>query len=157
MTKTILIGMKNRFSAKANKWLFNLTGLLFLINGIFNIYTNSIEPIGFILGVLMIIGGLYYLIYGMTAFSKNSKYAQRVNIDNKIIELKNSFFRPATQLKWTDIRAIELGSYVIDFQVEGGRKKFSYQSNADVSIEIKKSIKEFAESKSIRISEGYSG
>lgn len=61
MTKTILLGMNNRFPAKANKWLFSGTGLLFLINGISNIFRNAIEPIGFILGVLMTIGGLFYL------------------------------------------------------------------------------------------------
>lgn len=157
MTKTILLGTNNRFSAKANKWLFSLTGILFLCNGIFNIYANAIEPFGFILGVLLILGGLYYLIYGITAFSVKFKYAQRINIDDKIIALKNSFFKPATHLKWADIQAIEFGSYEIDFLLEGGRKTFSYQSNADVSIEIKMALTEFAESKGIRINESYSG
>lgn len=34
MSKTIIIGMNNKFSVKANRWLFSLTGLLFFTNGI---------------------------------------------------------------------------------------------------------------------------
>lgn len=151
MTKTILIGMNNSFSAKANRWLFSLTGLLFLANGIFNVYANSIEPVGFILGVLMILGGVYYCIYGLTAFSRSSRYALKVKMDDKVIELKNSFFKPAIRLKWADLQSIEFGAYEISFQMEGVRKIFSYHSNPNASIEIKKSIRAVAEARNIQI------
>ena len=154
MSKTILIGMNNKFSVKANRWLFSLTVLLLLTNGalylIYN-YNNRLEPIGLILGILILFGGFYYGMIGLTAFSQNSKFALRVKIDNNNIELKNNFLKPVTRLNWTDLQSIEFGLYEISFQLTGTTKVFSYDSNADVSRDIKNTIREFAERKNVKI------
>ena len=153
MSKTILIGMNNKFSVKANRWLFSLTGLLLLTNGVYLIYNynNSLEPIGLILVILILFVGFYYGMIGLTAFSQNSKFALRVKIDNNSIELKNNFFKLVTQLNWTDLQSIEFGLYEISFQLTGTTKVFSYDSNAAVSREIKKTIREFAERKNVMV------
>ena len=88
---------------------------------------------------------------GLTAFSQNSKFALRVKIDNNSIELKNNFFKPVTQLNWTDLQSIEFGLYEISFQLTGTTKVFSYDSNANVSRDIKKTIREFAERKNVMV------
>ena len=88
---------------------------------------------------------------GLTAFSQNSKFALRVKIDNNGIELKNNFFKPVTQLNWTDLQSIEFGLYEISFQLTGTTKVFSYDSNANVSRDIKKTIREFAERKNVMV------
>lgn len=151
MSKTIIIGMNNKFSAAANKWLFSLTGLLFFVNGGFNIYANHIEPIGLVLGVLMLFGGCYYMFYGLFGFSKNSKFACKVKVDDSTIELKNSFRKPSTKLKWTQLSSIKFQPYEIIFQLGNSSCSFAYNSNSDVSIAIKQTIRDFAEQKNIEV------
>lgn len=151
MSKTILIGINNRFSVNANKWLYYSLGLLFLFNGVFHIFSNSFKPIGIILGILMIIGGMWYIIYGFTAFSVSSKYAPRVRIDDTEIELKNNFFKPATQINWTDVKKIEFDLYKLSFQLSDNNLVFSYNTYPDISIDIKRMIREMAEEKNIEV------
>lgn len=154
MSKTILIGMNNKFSAKANKWLFSLTGLLFLVNGGFNIYSNNLQPFRIILGILMLIGGIYYVFYGLFGFSHNSKLATKVKVNDYMIELKNSLWKPSTTIKWADLSSIKFQSYEIIFQLEGSSNSFSYNANSDVSKTIKQTIREFAERKNIEVVSG---
>ena len=151
MGKTILVGMNNKFSASANKWLFSLTGLLFLISGGFNIYTNNLEPFGFILGILMLIGGCYYVFYGLFGFSENSKFASKVKVDESMIELKNSLWKPSVTLNWADLSSIKFQPYEIIFQLQDSSNSFSYNSNSDISRTIKQTIREFAEQKEIEV------
>ena len=155
MSKTILIGLNNNFSAKTNRWINSLAGLVNLMIAAYFIYKygNSSEPFGLILGILIFIAGSYSLMYGLTAFSENSKFALRVKVDDKIIEIKNKFFKPVTRLNWSDIQSIEFGLYKITFQLEGTSKVFEYKSNADVSINIKRTIREIADEKNIKVVE----
>ena len=151
MEKTILIGMNNQYSAKANRWGFILTGLLFLFNGVLNIYNNSLEPLGLILGIGIFFGGIYFTFYGMTAFSKYSRFAMKIKITNKIIEIKNKLFGSAMRLNWSDITSIKFGFYEIIFQIENTTEVFEINSNADVSKEVKRIIREQAELKNIEV------
>jgi hypothetical protein len=149
--KTIIIGINNNFSAKANKYLFISTGILFLINGIYHLFSNILDPIGLFLGILMLLGGIYYLIFGIFGFSKNSSLSMKVKVDEKMIELKNSFFKPSTKLDWKEIKTIEFGNYEIVFKGNSFDKIFNYNSSADISIEIKKTLKEFAIKNNVEI------
>ena len=151
MGKIILIGMNNKFSAKANKWLFSLTGLLFLVNGSFNLYNSNLEPIGLILGVLMIIGGLFYLSYGLFGFSEHSKFAPKVKVDESAIELKNSLWKPSVKLNWSDLSSIKFEPYEVIFDIKDVSNSFSFNTNADVSVEIKQTIREIAERRNIEV------
>jgi hypothetical protein len=154
MKKTILIGMNNKFSANANKWLFSLTGLLFLGNGALSIYSNIFEPIGLVIGIFTLFGGLFYSFYGLFGFSENSKFASRVSVDNSTIEIKNSIWKPSFKLNWSDLSSIEFQSYQVTFNSNGAINSFSYRSNADVSKTIKQTIREFAERKNIAVTGG---
>jgi hypothetical protein len=151
MGKTILIGMNNKFSAKANKWLFLLTALIFFINGGFNIYSNNPEPFRLVLGILMLIGGCYYVFYGLFGFAENSRFASKGKVDDSTIELKNSFWKPSTKLKWAQLSSIEYKPYEIIFKSGKSSSSFSYNSNADVSLAIKQTIRDFAERKNIEV------
>lgn len=154
MSKVILIGVNNKYSASANKYLLSLAGLLFLTNGMFIIYANNLEPFGIILGVLTLIGGLWYIFYGIFGFSENSKFAPKVKVDKSMIELKNSLWKPSTTLKWTDLSWIKFQPYAIIFELQGSSHSFSYNSNSDVSRTIKQTIRKFAEERSIEVTGG---
>jgi len=151
MEKTILIGVNNKFSAKANKWIFSLTGLVFLANGAFNIYSYHHKFFVLILSVLMLIGGAYYVFYGIFGFLGNSTFALKVRVDESTIELKNNLWKPSTTLMWEDLSSIVFRPYEVIFQIQGSSHSFSYNSNIDVSIAIKQTIREFAERKNIEV------
>jgi len=151
MSETIVIGMPNEFSANTNKWLFSITGLFFLINGTMFIYENILKPFGMVLGVLELVGGLYYIFYGLFGFLENSKFAPKLKIDESIIELKNSVWKPSKRLNWSDVSSIKFQSFEVIFQLKNSTSTFSYNSNADVSITIKQTIRKFAERKKIEI------
>ena len=146
--------MNNRFSAKANRWLFSLTGLLFLANGIFNISYNKLEPLGMTLGVLILIGGWFYLFYGIFAFSQGSKFAPKIAFDESTIELKNSIWKSTTTLKWSEVSSITFESFDIIFQLQDHSASFSYKANPETSISIKQSIRDVAAQKNIFVTGG---
>lgn len=151
MKKTILLGANNKFSTKVNKWGFTITGIIFLVNGLYHIISDIISPIGMILGIVMIPGGIAYSFYGLMAFSESSKYAPRVSIDNETILLKSNFQRPPVLISWDRIKQISLTSYLIKFFTEEEEYHFPYEANSDTSISIKSAIREIAESKQIEV------
>ena len=95
--------------------------------------------------------GVYYCIYGLTAFSTNSRLALRIKITDEFIEIKDRFLKPPIHLIWTDLKSIEFGKYMIVFQLEESNKVFSYKSNANVSVEIKIMIREMADKRKIEV------
>lgn len=151
MNKTILIGHNNKFSAYANKWLFILMGILFLVNGGLNISYYPQEILRPLFGILTLMSGIFYFFYGLIGFSVNSKYSLKVKVDKSTIELKNSLWKASTKLNWSDISSIQFQPFEVIFGLKDTSNSFSYASNADVSIEIKQTLREFAESRGIEV------
>ncbi len=151
MSKTIILGINSNFLPSTSKWAFYLIGLTYSISGTINLMQNSIDTTETIFGSTMMIGGVLVIIYGYMQFSESSKYAPRVRVDENEIELKNSFTKPVKRIKWIEVKKIEFDAYQLIFQLSGGPLVFSYVSNPDVSIEIKKLIRETAEEKNIEV------
>ena len=161
MEKTILIGTNNKFSAKTNKWLKSLSGLFMIIVGIgqiWNINSNNIEQNDLnlwgawnLLWIAVILIGIFQIVFGLTAFSINSEYAMRLKVNDSQIEFKSTYFKSATQLNWNDIKQIKLDAYQINFQLDKRNEVFRYGSNSNISIEIKKTLREIAEEKNIPV------
>ena len=154
MTKTIILGLNNNFSVRANRWLFVFAGLLFSLNGISHLISDSLKPYNLVLGIVFILFGLFYAIYGFFRFSTTSRFAPKIVLEDNLIALKKTFWKPAHTLKWPDIRSIEYGSYEIKFNLIDSSYLFSYSSGPDESIMIKKSIREFAHQKNIDVKGG---
>ena len=154
MNETILLGVENKFTAKANFWLFMLVGLLFLLNGSYTIYNSKFDPIGFVLGSLIVVGGVFYIVYGQLAFSKKSKFAPRVKVNDEEIELRSSVFKPVIKILWSDVKRIEFGLYELDFQLADKNLIFNYESSLDASLNIKGKILDMANEKSIEVVSG---
>ncbi len=151
MKKTILLGSNNKFSLKTNKWGFTITGIVFILNGVFQIIGDYAQPIGLILGVIMIPGGIGYIVTGWLSFSEKSKYAPRITFDEQVLLLKNKLSKPPTILEWGQIKRIELYSYQLKFFSPKADYIFPYEANASTSINIKSAIREIAESKHIEV------
>jgi hypothetical protein len=154
MNHTILIGDKHTFSMKTNRILWVFSGVLYIGTGIFQFYRYQDEGISYFVWILLILGGLYLIFFGVLGLSEKSKYAPKVALTDETIQIKKSFWKPAKQLKWNDITSINFKSYQIHFQFKKETYTFNYNSTADTSIEIKIAIRSFAESKGIEVVAG---
>lgn len=151
METLILLGLGNKFTPNTNKWIYILTGILFIINGLFNMNSETLGLIGIGLGLVTLFFGLAYTIYGYIAFSKFSKYAPRVLINNDYVELKSNVFKSGKKLVWTDIKKIEFRPYFISFSLSDSTFSFSYITNSDTSMKIKELLRSTGENKNIEI------
>ncbi len=161
MNKTILIGFDNQYSVNTQKWTYLLLGLLFLVQGILSIkYLDSgtirsgLKMLYILNMVFMFTGSVLSIIYSITGFSSDSKYAPKIKIDDDHIELKRNIFKPATILNWPDIKRIEFGQYEVNFHLLESEVQFMYKSNRHVSLDIKQAIREAAELKNVEITGG---
>jgi len=154
MGKTILIGLNNKLSINTNKLLTSISGLLFFIYGVLYIDLSSIKTFGTILGISMILAGIHNIVFGLTAFSKSSKYAMRLKVNNSLLEFKSSYYKPVIKLNWNDIKQIKLDAYQVNFQLDKRNEVFRYRSNSDISKEIKSTLRKIAEEKNITVTGG---
>lgn len=154
MSKTFLIGMSNNFSVSANRWLFGLSGSVFLANGCYHLFRNEIDALGLTLGISMIIIGLGYLFSVFFLFSERSTLAPRVKIDQSGIELREGVLKPLVKISWTELVGIEFKPYELTFESTDSSTTFSYNTSADLSRSIKEAVREYAESKGLVVKGG---
>ncbi len=161
MKKTILVGLDNRYSARAQRRLYYFLSILFIAQGIISInylFSNTasrgFKIISFILIVCWFIGAIYLTLMAVLAFSESSKYAPRIKVDDNQLELKKSVFKAAEILKWQDIKKIEFGQYQLNLRLADKDFSFTYKRNRNISLDIKKAIREIAELKNIEIQGG---
>jgi len=151
MKKTILLGLHDRLSLKSTKMLYIASGILFLVNGFFQFLNPSHGIVGAIIGVLTISAALFYLFLAFNGFSKNSKYAPKLEIDKDAIRFKTKPFKLAEEILWKEIKSIDLQSYQLNFNLGDSQKKFSYTTTVEISRELKKAVREFAGDKNIEV------
>ena len=152
MSKTILLGAGNTpFSIKATKWnlifmailFFSQTALILLRSGeglIDNIYLAT-----------TLIGGFYAITIAVMVYNKSSKYAPNVKVDDTFVEFKTRLFKSATKLKWADINTIEFKALQVVFHTNDSVEILSYDTSADISIDIKEAIREVANKNNIGV------
>lgn len=150
MNKTILLGGPDSyFSSKTLKLFFYSIGLIQLILAGLELYSKSDS----FLGLSWLALGVFYFFYGYVIYSE-TPISPKITITDSEVKFKNTVLKNFTKLDWADIALIDFGSFEIEFQLKNGNKKFKYDSNADVSLEIKKSIRQVADEKGIEISGG---
>lgn len=136
-------------SAYMSKWLFGILGIIHFGYGLVKIYEEGTS----ISGVSYIIIGLAFLLYSVLIFT-NNPFAPKVIISDAEIKIKRKAFRRPLQILWSNIQSIEFDNYLIVFHLQDRIEKFSFNTNAETSIEIKSSIREIAENNNIQISGG---
>jgi hypothetical protein len=143
MDKTILLGSRNTISNRANKWLWTMGGLTWIVFGGSKMYDQgtSLESGAWLLcGAIVILHGLI--------FFRPTSITPKIRITDLKIEIKKKIRNRATLIPWAKIHAIEFGSYFMNFQLHDRVETISYRTNAHTSIKIKSLIREVAESKS---------
>ena len=152
MEKIILIGENNKLSIKATKWLSISMGIIWFLLGAVNLLrAESLMDLRSLLSIVIIITSIVTIFYGLTAFSKTSKYALRLKVEDNYLEYKSNYLRPVTRINWIDVKEIRFDAYRITFQLNREIRRFSYRSNPEVSKEIKKTLGQMAESKNIPV------
>lgn len=142
--RTILLEPGNRIL-----WIF--MGVIFFINGITNLANEQLEWYSLILGIAMIALSIIYAFYSVLAFSEKSKYSPKVRMNNKLIQLKSSFWKRGYLINWSDVKLINFGRYKVEFELSNGTKAFPYNTESKKSKELKSMLREFAESQSIQV------
>jgi hypothetical protein len=151
MSKTILLGVAVQHSRKAPRIGFTFFGFYFIFYGAyyFSKLDNSLPELLFRGSFILV--GLAYIIYAQIAFSKSSKFAPRISINDNTIEYKLGFFKKSFRISWADIQSIEFAPYRVLYKINDKIETLSYDTNAEVSIEIKETLREFAEAKKIEV------
>lgn len=151
MSKTILIGRKNDYSVRANRWLFSILGFFFVLGGILRVIGKYYGPFEFSFGILQMLTGVYAIVFALFVFNKNSRFAPKVTVNDKFIEIKKGILKSPNKIMWSDIRRISYDSFEITFDMGVTTEVFRYETASDISIEIKKAIREVADDMGIEV------
>jgi len=149
MEKTILLGSTGTLSPKANKYLFIALGLMY--SGL-SVSMLLEEGITFMASAWMFTG-LFFIIWAILTFTV-TPITPQVHLSQHLITYRKSPFKKTQKLKWSGIKSIEFSAYQITFHFAEHKHSLSYQANSATSIEIKNSIREFAENLGIEVTGG---
>lgn len=148
----LLTSNTNYVSAKTNRMMMIIGGVVYVGLGIFQFYRYQNEYLVFL--ILTSISGIYFIFFGYFGLSEKSKYAPKVFLNEDFIQIKKSFWKPANKIVWSEVLSINYRSYQIDFRLNKGVYSFNYNTTSETSIEIKRAIRSFAEIKGIEVNGG---
>ncbi|MEM6736225.1 MAG: hypothetical protein AAF620_09170 [Bacteroidota bacterium] len=134
-----------------NKTLHIFIAFIFFINGIIYVIGEQSEGYRLLLGIAMIIFSICSAFYAVLAFSEDSKYSPKMRVNDKLIELKSSFWKRTDFVNWSDVKLIHFASYKVEFELYHGTKAFPYNTKGLKSKRLKRLLREFAEPRNIQI------
>ena len=151
MKKTILL-TQNGLSEKVSKWLFVIVGISNSINGIGYLIDTPLTNWGLRLGVFLLASGILIAILGLIVFNPTNVLAPKFVIDENGIQIRGTLTVKTKTINWNDIKEITYKSFELDFLLnDNSSKLIILRTNGETSVEIKKSIREIADKKSINI------
>jgi len=151
MKKTILL-TQNGLSGTVSKWLFVILGLSNSINGVRNLTETPLTNWGLGLGILLLASGLLMATLGLILFNPTNMFAPKFVIDDNQIQIREDVHVKTKTINWNDIKEITYKSFALDFLLnDNSNKLIILRTNGETSVEIKKSIREIADKKSINI------
>ena len=153
MSKTIILGAGGtaQFDVKVQKWNMIFFGALFLVQGFLYLFKVDQGAWSKTMMSILFMSGMYVIIFALINFSRTSKYAAKLKIDDSYVELKTSLFKKGIKLKWQDIESVSFKPYRVDFKVADTVEVITYDTTSDISIDIKETLREVAESKNIKV------
>ena len=147
MAKTI------ELTPKATKWIFIVNGTINLALGISQILqADSMGTWGSVLGTILVLAGPLMIIYGVILFNPVNKLTPKVHVDENGILIKEDIHKGQRRIDWGNVKEITYKSFELNFLLNDNNiEKVSLHTNGDISIEIKKTIRQFADDRQIRI------
>lgn len=136
----------------STKWIFLFNGIANTAIGL-NQYVGDAKGWGFTVGVLLIAGPLL-IVYAAFLFS-SSRLMPTVHLNDTSIEVKEDIHKESKSIPWKDIKEITFKSFEINFEMKGQKDVIVVlNTNAQISQEIKRSIRTLAEEKRITVNGG---
>lgn len=153
MSKTILLGSGGtpNFDIKVQKWNMIFFGILFLLQGYSYLLKIDQGTWAKVMTGITFMSGSYVIIFALLNFSRSSKFAPKVIVDETSIKFKPGLFKKYRYFNWQDIQSISFKSFRVDFKTENTVEILSYDCTSDISIDIKEAIREMAEKKNIEV------
>lgn len=102
--------------------------------------------------------GLLWIVYGIILFNLKNKLTPKIQIDEMEILIKEAIYKRPTKMKWENIKAINFIPYRLNFLLTDNTTKTlklwqGLSTDENVLVEIKKTIREFANDRQIKIIE----
>ena len=150
-----MLGAGNsNFSVKAQRGLYLLLAFVFGLQGGLSLARERDSVLWLSLGGLLVAGGLFYLYMALTMGSKTARLSPKVRLTDEFIEFRLGFFMASIVIRWDEVRLILLKSYRTEFELRESRTEVKYSGTAELSLEVKEAIREFAERKNIEVHGG---
>jgi hypothetical protein len=154
MKKTFLL-TRHKFAPKTSKSLFGICGTINLVNGIRNLSQDYLTNWELIFGVLTVLCGLLIIILGFVLFNPDHKLSPKIAIDEDLILIRENIFKKTKQIHWNDLSQISFRSFALDFIYKNNTiEPLQLKTSAERSLEIKRSLREIADKKSVNITGG---
>ena len=151
MKKTILL-TQFELSSKISKWFFFIMGISNSLNGINDLMRPQLSNGQIALGVFLVAGGILLMIPAFILFFPSSTLAPKCIIDEDVIKIKEDIHKKWKSVHWKNVKEITFKSFAIDFLLtDNSSQNILLRTNGETSIEIKKSLRAVAETKSIPI------
>ncbi len=104
------------------------------------------------LGILLLASGLLMATLGFILFNPTNVFAPKFVIDDDEIQIREDVHLKTKTINWHDIKEITYKSFALDFLLnDNSNKLIILRTDGERSVEIKKSIREIADKKSINI------
>jgi len=147
MTKTI------ELTPKATKWIFIFNGTINSVIGISQLLrTDSMTTWGSVLGIILAFTGPLMILYGIILFNSGNKLTPRVNVDENGILIKTDIHKGQRKIDWENVKEITYKPFELSFLLKNDDvETVNLQTNGAISIVIKKTIRQFADDRQIRV------
>ncbi len=147
MTKTI------ELTPKSTKWIFVMNGIINSGIGLRQLsISDSWTSWGSLLGLLLIIAGPLSFIYGVVLFIRKNKLTPKVQIDDNGILIKQDLDTKQRQIDWATVEEITYKPFELTFHLtDNNIETVNLPTSGEISLDIKKTIRQFADRKQIKI------
>jgi hypothetical protein len=147
MTKTI------ELTPKSTKWIFVVNGVINSGLGIRQILAaDSWTNWGSILGLLLIVVGPLMVMYGLILFVPESRLTPKIKVDENGIFIKEDIHKVKRLIDWKNIKEITYRPYELNFHLaDNNTETVNLATNREISIKVKRTIREFADGRQIKI------
>lgn len=147
MTRTI------ELTPKSTKWIFVINGIINTGLGLRHLsISESWTHWTSLLGLLLIIAGPLMFIYGLVLFGRTNKLTPKIQVDENGILVKEDIHKKQRRIDWKNIKEITYRPFELNFLLaDDNTEKVILTTNGEISIEVKKTIREFADERQIKI------
>jgi hypothetical protein len=147
MTKTI------ELTPKSTKWIFLFNGITNSAIGLQQLLTtDSWAGWGSLFGIVLIVAGPLMLIYGAILFSRTNKLTPKIKVDEIGILIKEDIHKGQIKIDWENVKEITYRPFELNFHLtDNSTETVNLTTSGEISVDVKRTIREFADGKQIRI------